>query len=51
MAVAWGGGMKLSMNNDIPVAFKLTDSRLNFKHVGASKSGESSVFLLHFLMI
>lgn len=43
--------MKLSMNNDIPVAFKLTDSRLNFKHVGASKSGEFSVFLLHFLMI
>ena len=43
--------MKLSMNNDIPVAFKLTDSRLNFKHVGASKSGEVSVFLLHLLMI
>ena len=37
MAVAWGGGMKLSMKNDIPVAFKLTDSRLNFKTRGSFK--------------
>ena len=31
MAALWE--MKLNMNNDIPVAFKLTNSRLNSKHV------------------